>query len=368
MSVADGPRRRRRPRRAARPVAARVRHCRPARARAVVDETGFRAELDRAARRASATGSGAAWPSSSRPPTSRRPPHRSPTPLSGAVAWSTAAPLPARAPHRVRLRRRGRPRATAWPTCCRGSTDHQRPLAAALEVDPAPAELREHADFFGNRATYFAGRPPHTPARRHREQRGRGRRAAEPSTWPALDRPVGGRPRPAGPGRADAGALEARPFVLPLAARAGLAGGRRLSRPRSFRPGGRSAPRWPTCCAGSTTDFGYSARGDDGLDDAARGARRAARASARTSPTSRSVPALGRPAPRATSAATSRRRRRPAGPGWSAPTPRTPGSRRTCRDLGWVELDPTNDQLVDERYVVAALRARLRATSPRSRA
>ncbi|MGQ0467039.1 MAG: transglutaminase family protein [Sporichthyaceae bacterium] len=37
----------------------------------------------------------------------------------------------------------------------------QRRLAAALEVDPTPAELTEHTDFFGNRSTYFSVREPH---------------------------------------------------------------------------------------------------------------------------------------------------------------------------------------------------------------
>jgi transglutaminase-like putative cysteine protease len=40
-------------------------------------------------------------------------------------------------------------------------TDHQRPLAATLEVDPTPTELREHADFFGNRAAYVQIDAPH---------------------------------------------------------------------------------------------------------------------------------------------------------------------------------------------------------------
>ncbi|MBA3742381.1 transglutaminase family protein [Sporichthya sp.] len=34
-------------------------------------------------------------------------------------------------------------------------------LAAQVEVDPAPADLREHTDFFGNRSTYFSVRTPH---------------------------------------------------------------------------------------------------------------------------------------------------------------------------------------------------------------
>lgn len=40
-------------------------------------------------------------------------------------------------------------------------TDHQRPLAATLVVDPTPSELREHPDFFGNRAAYIQVDTPH---------------------------------------------------------------------------------------------------------------------------------------------------------------------------------------------------------------
>ena len=45
---------------------------------------------------------------------------------------------------------------------------------------------------------------------------------------------------------------------------------------------------------------------------------------------------------RATSAATSRPRRRPTSRAWSAPTPRTPGSRSTCPGIGWI--DARSDQ------------------------
>ena len=37
----------------------------------------------------------------------------------------------------------------------------QHRLEAHLEIDPEPAELTEHTDFFGNRSTYFAVRVPH---------------------------------------------------------------------------------------------------------------------------------------------------------------------------------------------------------------
>jgi transglutaminase-like putative cysteine protease len=34
------------------------------------------------------------------------------------------------------------------------TTEHQRALTSALEIDPEPADVREHRDFFGNRAAY----------------------------------------------------------------------------------------------------------------------------------------------------------------------------------------------------------------------
>ncbi len=34
--------------------------------------------------------------------------------------------------------------------------DGQRRIAATVTTEPAPAELRDHTDFFGNRSTYFA--------------------------------------------------------------------------------------------------------------------------------------------------------------------------------------------------------------------
>lgn len=37
----------------------------------------------------------------------------------------------------------------------------QRRLSAELDIEPAPAELTEHTDFFGNRSTYFSVRTPH---------------------------------------------------------------------------------------------------------------------------------------------------------------------------------------------------------------
>lgn len=39
--------------------------------------------------------------------------------------------------------------------------DGQYRIAGQVEVDPAPADLRDHTDFFGNRSTYFAVRTPH---------------------------------------------------------------------------------------------------------------------------------------------------------------------------------------------------------------
>lgn len=40
-------------------------------------------------------------------------------------------------------------------------TEGQQRLAAQVDVDPEPDDLREHTDFFGNRSLYFAMRKPH---------------------------------------------------------------------------------------------------------------------------------------------------------------------------------------------------------------
>ena len=41
-------------------------------------------------------------------------------------------------------------------------SDGQRRLAGAVEIDPAPTDLSEHTDYFGNVSTYFCVRHPHT--------------------------------------------------------------------------------------------------------------------------------------------------------------------------------------------------------------
>ena len=63
---------------------------------------------------------------------------------------------------------------------------------------------------------------------------------------------------------------------------------------------------------------------------------------------------------RATCRATSSPTRRPDGPACSARMPRMPGSRPTAPAHGWVEFDPTNDRLADQRYITLAWGARLR--------
>ncbi len=42
------------------------------------------------------------------------------------------------------------------------ATEHQRPLTAVIEVEPAAADIREHTDFFGNRAAYVEVETRHT--------------------------------------------------------------------------------------------------------------------------------------------------------------------------------------------------------------
>ena len=39
--------------------------------------------------------------------------------------------------------------------------DGQQRIAAQIDIDPTPTDLREHTDFFGNRSLYFAIRTPH---------------------------------------------------------------------------------------------------------------------------------------------------------------------------------------------------------------
>ena len=46
--------------------------------------------------------------------------------------------------------------------------------------------------------------------------------------------------------------------------------------------------------------------------------------------------------------------RRPASPGWSAPTPRTPGSAVYCPGSDWVDFDPTNNVRPSDQHVTLA--------------
>ena len=90
-------------------------------------------------------------------------------------------------------------------------------------------------------------------------------------------------------------------------------------------------------------------------------------ASARTSPICRSPASARSACRRATSAATSKRRRRPTSRAWSAPTPRTPGSRSTCpAPAGSTPTRPTTRPRRSPRH--AGVGPRLRATSARSAA
>ena len=350
MSVADGSGVDDGPGRPRRWSPARVRHS-DALSFAAVDESGFRAELDALLVRASGTALGVPGPRGREHPLRRRPLRRSPTPCPGR--W------PGEPARRYRLVHRTEYTYDDEVTSSFGLahllprvTDHQRPLAATLEIDPSPAELREHTDFFGNRATYVQVESP------HRRLVVTASSEVEVDDRPAVDlagahRAVGGRARPTRlgattrppwrPGRSSCPRRSCRP-------------GRRspTSRPSRSHPAGRSAPRSADLVAGSTTEFEYSPGATTVSTTLPEVLRRATRGLPGLRPSRGRCAALGRPARRATSAATWRPRRRPAGPGWSVPTPRTPGSRRTCRRSGWVELDPTNDQLVDERYVVAA--------------
>lgn len=229
-------------------------------------------------------------------------------------------------------------------------TEHQRPLTATLEVDPEPRDVREHADFFGNRAAYVEIDRPHTrlvvTARSEVEVLDRapvvltGLTAPWESAAAALAGSVG------------ASALAARPYVLPSPL----------------------VPFWPEVAAYAAADFGPGRP----VGDAVAGLMRRIYDDFRYRPGATTVrttlPELlaGREGVCQDFAHLAVAALRSVGlaaryvSGYLETTP-PPGRPRLLGadashawvstylpPAGWVELDPTNDQLVDERYVVAA--------------
>lgn len=230
------------------------------------------------------------------------------------------------------------------------STEGQRPLAAALEVEPEPLDVREHVDFFGNRAAYVEVDTPHTrlvvTARSEVEVLARDPLdlATLTTPWEAVAGQLAG--------SHGAGVLAARPYLLasPLvpawpevaayaavvfqpgrpigAALADLIG--RIRREFGYQPGATTVkttlPQLLAVRQGVCQDFAHLAVGmlrSVGL------AARYVSGYLETTPPAGQERLVGADASHA----------------WVA---------TYLPDVGWVELDPTNDQLVDERYVVAA--------------
>jgi transglutaminase-like putative cysteine protease len=229
-------------------------------------------------------------------------------------------------------------------------TDHQRPLAAVLEVDPTPAELREHADFFGNRAAYVQVDSPHrrlvvtASSEVEVDERPPVDPLALTDPWEVVrDRLAQG---------GDQAALQARPFVLPSplvpawpevadfaavaftpgraigAALADLVG--RIHDGFDYSPGATTVsttlPEVLAARRGVCQDFAHLAVG--ALRSVGLAARYVSGYLETTPPPGRAR-LVGADASHA----------------WVA---------TYLAPLGWVELDPTNGGWVDERYVVAA--------------
>ena len=227
-------------------------------------------------------------------------------------------------------------------------TKYQRPLAAGLEVEPAPADVREHRDFYGNRAAYVEVDTPHTrlvvTARSEVEVQPRPAPELPAVTWEDVRDRVGR--------ELSGGALAARPFILtsPLvpawpavASYAGqtFAPGRtvqdcltelvsRVHDEFAYAPGSTTVkttlPELLERRKGVCQDFAHLAVGM---------LRSVGLAARYVSGYLETTPPAGQP--RLVGADASH--------AWVATF--VPGA-------GWIELDPTNGVYVDERYVVAA--------------
>jgi transglutaminase-like putative cysteine protease len=228
----------------------------------------------------------------------------------------------------------------------------QRRLASQLVVDPAPAEVREHADFFGNRSVYFSVTAPHTRLTVTASSRVEVD-APDPAEalaglgWEAV------RDRLADRGDLGAELMEARPFVLPspmadpdpaVAAYAAA----------SLAPGASLLEAALDLTQRIHGDFAYVSgatdvrttlaellsRREGVCQDFAHLAvaclRSAGLAARYVSGYIETRPPPGRP----------RLAGADASHAWASVF--APGH-------GWVDLDPTNRQLVDDRYVVAAV-------------
>lgn len=228
----------------------------------------------------------------------------------------------------------------------------QRRLTSEFVVEPAPAELREHADFFGNRSVYFSVTAPHTrltvTASSRVEVEAPARAAAlDGLGWEEV------RDRLADRGDLAAELLEARPYVLPspMVGRdpdvAAYAAG-------SLVPGASLLGAVTGLIERIHGDFAYVSGATDvrttlpellerregvcqDFAHLAVGCLRSAGLAARyVSGYIETRPPPGRP----------RLAGADASHAWASVF--APGH-------GWIDLDPTNRQLVDDRYVLAAV-------------
>jgi transglutaminase-like putative cysteine protease len=219
-------------------------------------------------------------------------------------------------------------------------------LDAQVPVTPRPAELREHTDWFGNRATYFAVTPGHRRLSVLAESTVAVDARPPPSTTPAWDA-VRDRLR----GATEPLLLDARVYALPsprLPVHAEVAAYARASFPAG-RPVAEAAL---DLCGRIHRDFRYVtgsstvgstvpellARGSGVCQDfahlAVAGLRAMGLAARYVSGYLETTPPRGRP--RMVGADASH--------AWAS----------VCTGTDWLDFDPTNDQLVDASYVELA--------------
>jgi transglutaminase-like putative cysteine protease len=236
----------------------------------------------------------------------------------------------------------------------------QRCLRSSLSIEPKPHDLRERVDFFGNRTTYFAVLAPHTRlsvtavSRIDVGERPMEKGPEQPIAWRAARDRIRGAIG-TGPD-ADEAALEARQYVLgsPLVSLSGELSGRLADyAATSFRPGAPLLEASVSLSSRIFHDFTYlpgatevTSTIDEVLEQGAGvcqdfahlaiGCLRSLGLAARyvsgyleTQPPPGQERLAGADASHA----------------WFSVF--VPGT-------GWVDVDPTNDQLVDHRYITTA--------------
>ena len=223
----------------------------------------------------------------------------------------------------------------------------QRCRSSEVVVDPAPEDYRVRTDFFGNRVAYVAIHEPHRVAERDLDERRRGRRARARAV--ALRAPpVGAGPRRRR--RPDA----SRPSSSCSTRRSSRGPPRSRTTPAaaSRRAATCSTPSW-RCARRSTRDFAYKPGSTSVSTPLAEVfAARAGVCQDFAHLAIACLRSLGLPA------------RYVSGYLETDPPPGRP--KLTGADVshawlsvlvpgaGWLDVDPTNDQLVNQRYVVTA--------------